>query len=254
MSIVTVDHVKYYPKNDYYLVGNNETTIADGINDTSFSGEITIQAKIKGKEVKEISQYAFSKCINLKKVIIHAKLICINQHAFYGCNYLEYINIPETVTFMGWGALCLCNPVSPWDVDKHALIEFNEGRKQKVYIDGFAISRRTTFNIIYPSDLEPLYYSSSQFVGTKSAIICAKNEFSFCGKFYTKTDFKQCSASQYKPPVNYFISIAKNISLKSQIIIHIFIVVLTQPKRTDKSKSKMPGFFSRIIRKLTRKN
>ena len=67
MSIVTVDHVKYYPKNDYYLVGNNGTNIADGITDKLFSGEITIQAKIKGKEVKEISQHAFRKCFNLKK-------------------------------------------------------------------------------------------------------------------------------------------------------------------------------------------
>ena len=129
MTYVTLKKVNYYQNSDFYTVGNNETSVADGIEDKSYSGEIIIEEKIKGKTIIEISQYAFKDCL-ITKVTIYAKLRSINYYAFYGCEKLEYINIPSTVTFLGRGALFLCKSSVVCDLEM--FIEFNKGRKQNL--------------------------------------------------------------------------------------------------------------------------
>ena len=99
--------VKYYTKNDYLIVGDNETE-QTGITDPSYSGEVVIQERVDGKEVKEIGQKAFFRCTGITKVTIHAKITNINQLAFCYCTSITYINIPSTVTFIGWAGICLC--------------------------------------------------------------------------------------------------------------------------------------------------
>ena len=111
MSEVSKNHVRYFLSGNFYTVGNNETENSDGITDTSYSGEIIIEDEINGKEVLEISQYSFRSC-KITKVIIYAKLRSINLRAFCYCSKLEYINIPSTVTFLGDGALFLCEKFS----------------------------------------------------------------------------------------------------------------------------------------------
>ena len=82
------------PNDNFFIVGDNSSSSATCITDTSFAGEIIIQAKIEDKPVKEIPKYAFYQCYYLTKVTIHAKLTSINEQAFQQCGSLEYVNIP----------------------------------------------------------------------------------------------------------------------------------------------------------------
>ena len=132
MNIKTVDHVNYYLSDNSYIVGDNSTSKADGIDDTSYEGEIVIREKIGGKNVVEIAKHSFKEC-NITKVTIHAKIRSINVWAFCLCLRLEYINIPSTVTFIGDAALFV--GVEGGDTDPlPILVEFNEGRDQSFYI------------------------------------------------------------------------------------------------------------------------
>ena len=225
MPFVTVGVVKYYPKDDYFIVGDNSSETASGITDTSYSGEITIDENVQGKQVKEISQYAFYQCYNLKRVTIHAKLTNINQRAFRYCENLEYINIPSTVTFIGWSGINL-NKANGETSDVPMTIEFNEGRKEEIYIDRHGIDRRNKFTIIYPSDLEPLYNPYNQFVYTNSAIICAYKSFKFCNKFETTTDMSECPAPQYKSPINRYLSILHRNGLTVHVVFEMIMAML----------------------------
>jgi hypothetical protein len=194
MSSVVDGYVKYYPSGQYYIVGDNTTTSGNGITQTSYSGEIVIKEFINGKEVVEIGQYAFTSC-QIKNVTIYAKLRSINTWAFTYCTKLEYLNIPSTVTFIGTSALFLGNPGVTIKID--AVIEFNDGRTQKVFIGDENFCRRTTFYIIYPSNLPPLYSSTSNaWNDVTYYFICAPSTFDFYSK-HTTTDTTKCPKSQY---------------------------------------------------------
>ena len=117
--------VKYYLKNDYYFVGDNSTTQGNGITDSSFKGEIVIKDKIGNIEVREIGQYFFYYCTELTKITLDAKLINIHRYAFYGCISLIYINITESVTFIGHAYFHL-GPESGAVIDLSMTVEFNE--------------------------------------------------------------------------------------------------------------------------------
>ena len=81
MDPIVFESVNYYLQSDgSYFVGNGSE--ASGIVDKNYKGEITIQSKIKGKEITEISTGAFKHCYYITKVIIHAKIKKINDYAF----------------------------------------------------------------------------------------------------------------------------------------------------------------------------
>lgn len=223
MSLITVGVVKYYLKNGFYIVGDNSTTKGNGITDSSYSGEIIINDIINGKVVKEIGQYAFKECEGITKVTIHAKLTSINYLSFHVCTKLDYVNIPATVTFIGNGAFAFWSrPTTPM------FVEFNKGRKEKVYICTHGFSERKIFKIIYPSSLEPLYDTSSQFVSVSEATICAYKSFSFCNRFNTVIDMSQCPSPQYKAPNRYYITIGARLDIRSHIIIYLIIALLCE--------------------------
>ena len=187
MSYETVDNVKYFlQNNEFYIVGDNSSTDANGITDQSYEGEITIPEKIKYKEIREIGQYSFRYCKKITKVTIFAKLTAINDYAFDLCTNLKYINIPQTCTFLGDVAI---SPSSSSNVP--LVVEFCKGRTKKIYICENAISFCPYISVIYPSDIEPLY-DSRQFDDVTSATICAHSSFSFCGKNMTTTDMSKC--------------------------------------------------------------
>ena len=128
MSCQTQNEIRYcLQDNQYYIVGDNSPTEANGITSKSYYGEIIIPEKYKKKEIREIGERAFTNCISITRVTIFAKLTSINLYAFFGCQNLNYINIPQTVTFIGMNALALNNSA-------HVTCEFNKGRTKGVYI------------------------------------------------------------------------------------------------------------------------
>ena len=227
MAFVISGVVKYYTKNDYLIVGDNATDNS-GITDPYYSGEVVIQERVDGKEVKEIGYRAFLNCTGITKVTIHAKITNINVNAFCYCTKITYINIPSTVTFIGWGGIALCGNTGSGEfvVGLHATVEFNEGRTQKVYINGYGICGRKTMSVIYPSDLEPLYKPSSQFYLVTSATICAYSVFSFCGRFTTTTDMSQCPPKQYQTPIKVFITCENKFNINIYGVLRLTTIIL----------------------------
>jgi hypothetical protein len=223
MSFVTVGVVKYYSFGDYFVVGDNET-FQSGITNPSYSGEIVIQERIEGKEVREIGYEAFRNCFGITKVIIYPKITNINTRAFYYCSNITYMNIPSTVTFVGWAGLYLCNSGEKTG-EISLMVEFNEGRTEKIYLDGHGIAGRRIVSVLYPSKLEPLYNPNYQFKQVETATICAYSVFSFCGKFQTVTDMSKCPLPQFKPPSNVCATFASCINLNIPASLSIMIIL-----------------------------
>ena len=199
---VNKSYVRYFLNGSFYTVGDNSTTKADGIADTSYSGEIVIEDRINGKEVLEIAKYAFQRC-QITKVTIYAKLRSINYAAFDCCSKLEYINIPSTVTFIGNGAFYLATP-NLATVDLSVTVEFVSGRTEKVFIDRGNFGRRTNVSVIYPSILPPLYSGTTNAWNDVSTYsICALSSLNFYTKTAT-TDFSKCPVPQFVDRVSTY--------------------------------------------------
>lgn len=203
MANVTVDNVNYTIFDNYYIVGDNSTKIADGIVDTSFSGEIEIKERINGIKVLEIAQYAFTKCIYIKKVYIYAKLRSINKRAFCYCTGLEYINIPETVMSIGEATLYFGDPGSTL-INRSITVEFNPRKNKEFFIDENCFSCRTTVYVIYQSNVKPIYfnYDNHAFNLVSEYFICAPSVFVFYNKT-TTTDVSKCPLPIFRSTKNH---------------------------------------------------
>lgn len=226
MASKTLNNVNYFLKNGEYIVGNNETQ-KSGLSPTTYSGAIVIQEKIGEIKITEIGQYAFYYC-SITRVTIHAKIRSINLYAFSWCSNLEYINIPETVTFIGDASLYLdTNSVL---VCPKTTIEFNQGRKQGLFIDSENFQYKDLLIVIYPSDIVPKYKSSYAFVGTKKYYICTPSVFDFYTKT-TTTNQELCGSPQYKgPPKTKNVCTCKRHRRQSNIpLISIIVFLLVVP-------------------------
>ena len=224
MTFELIDNVKYFLKGDFYIVGDNSTTEGNGISSQTYEGEITIQRFVNGKPVLEIGQFAFAECQKITKVFIYANIRNINKRAFVWCIKLEYINIPQTVTFIGYAAFCLNNgdgkvPELPMT------FEFISGRTNGLYIGRYGIEYRKTFYIIYPSDIIPTYDPLYAFNGATTVYICAPSVFDFYTK-QTTTDQSKCPSPLFKAESTFItyksMKISINILLTSIIILLSF--------------------------------
>lgn len=82
---------------------------ADGIvilkcDETAF-GTIMIPSEIEGLPVVSIGEYAFSGCEGIEEVILPSSLTSIEDYAFYQCPNIKSITIPESVTVIDICAL-----------------------------------------------------------------------------------------------------------------------------------------------------
>ena len=78
---------------------------------TGFEGSaetICIPGKIDGKTVCEIRENAFYKCDTLKKVIIPETVTKIGHHAFFECSALESVEINGEISVIGEGSFYDC--------------------------------------------------------------------------------------------------------------------------------------------------
>ena len=63
-------------------------------------GTFTIPSSFKGKPVIGIMEEAFSNC-NATKIVVSSSVINIREKAFYNCKSLKYIELPDTVKWIG---------------------------------------------------------------------------------------------------------------------------------------------------------
>lgn len=92
-----------------YTIINNEATI------TGYKGEpiyIDIPETIEGCKVVELRDNAFYECQTLKHIDIPDTVRKIGHHCFYACSSLENIIIPDSVTDIGMGCFCGCSSLN----------------------------------------------------------------------------------------------------------------------------------------------
>ncbi|MBQ8359876.1 MAG: leucine-rich repeat domain-containing protein [Oscillospiraceae bacterium] len=91
----------------YYEVSNGEVTI-EGCN-TTISGNVTLPDTLGGYRVTTIGDWAFYDCDSLQSVNIPDSVTSIGESAFYDCDSLQKVNIPDSVTTIGNSAFSGCD-------------------------------------------------------------------------------------------------------------------------------------------------
>ena len=107
---ITVSAAAVTPDGSFRYVEN-----ANGITIKKFIGsetEAIIPEKIDGKKVTEIGDRAFYQCDSLKSVTIPNSVTSIGYCAFYQCYNLISITIPKSVTSIGSCAFVWCYRLS----------------------------------------------------------------------------------------------------------------------------------------------
>ncbi len=106
-----------YEKSDYtYEIIDNKAIV------TGFEGKpvfIDIPAIIDGCHVTEIRDNAFYECDTLRHITLPETIEKIGHHSFYACFSLESIVIPESVTEIGMGCFCGCSALSSVSLSKN---------------------------------------------------------------------------------------------------------------------------------------
>ena len=142
--------------------------------DDSSIKEVTIPATVQGYPVLEIGNRAFMACNYLETVKINAKIIQISPLAFYNCISLKSINIPNTCTFIGFGAIsCITSGEST--ASGSLAVKF-EPNATVSYLGEYAIERKAAIVIFYCGTNPPSLVSNALFYGASSKILFAPSE------------------------------------------------------------------------------
>ena len=89
-------------------VGTDYYTYTSAIPSTT-EGNVTIPQTVNGFNVTRIGDYAFYCCENLKSIVLPNSVTSIGQYAFYDCTGLTSVTIPESVTTIGYAAFFQCS-------------------------------------------------------------------------------------------------------------------------------------------------
>ncbi len=85
---------------------------ADCFGNVGTSGSLDLVDDFKlPSTLRFLGQYSFSKCVSLKYVLIPENdyLTDIPKGCFASCTYLEYVRIPDTITYIGNNAFASCS-------------------------------------------------------------------------------------------------------------------------------------------------
>ncbi len=97
--------IEALPINFTYTISNGQATITGY---TGNGGDVVIPLSIDGYPVTTIGDDAFYWCDSLKSVTIPNSVTYIGNRAFDSCKGLERVTIPDSITYIGNGAFYWC--------------------------------------------------------------------------------------------------------------------------------------------------
>mgnify|MGYP003498906883 CR=1 FL=1 len=99
---------KVFTYDDFrYTIKRNNTITITGYN--GYSSSVNIPSVIEGKPVTTIRDEAFFHCDSLTSITIPNSVTTIGNYAFYSCESLTSITIPDSVISIGNYAFSDCN-------------------------------------------------------------------------------------------------------------------------------------------------
>lgn len=109
---VDTNNINYYSENNCLIekttntliLGSNNSVIPTGvtsISDFAFSKYINLSSVIIPDSVASIGNYAFCDCSELVSIVMSDSVISIGDHAFYNCNKLTSIIMSDLITSIG---------------------------------------------------------------------------------------------------------------------------------------------------------
>ena len=102
--------------------------------------EVIISDVIKGIEVKEIGEYAFYNCADVKKVVISSAVERIDKGAFANCAALEEVTLPSTLKYLGDYAFEDCSSLTkielPDGLEEVGVEAFSKTSIEKLTVPG----------------------------------------------------------------------------------------------------------------------
>ena len=98
----------------YYDINGKDVTVTSG--DKEYAGDVKIPSKVEhggvAYDVTAIGQDAFFKCENLKSIFIPECVTSIGDRAFCGCNGLTALSFNEGLKSIGYYAFSDCNKLT----------------------------------------------------------------------------------------------------------------------------------------------
>ncbi|MBR5240254.1 MAG: leucine-rich repeat protein [Clostridia bacterium] len=123
-----------------YTITNGEVTITDC--DTAVEGELVIPDTVKGYPVTAIGNSAFYSCNKLTGITIPDSVATIGNQAFRSCSMLSGITIPKSVTTIGDEAFSTCSGLTKFTVDgnnpNYSSLDGNLYNKEKTMLVCYA--------------------------------------------------------------------------------------------------------------------
>ncbi|MBQ7172768.1 MAG: leucine-rich repeat domain-containing protein [Clostridia bacterium] len=108
-----IEKIKLENGDVFYLESvDTVTLIVTGYESSHELHELTIPDTLAGKKVIGIGPQAFYYCNSLTSVTIPDTVISIGNYAFAACSFLETVTIPASVKTLGTGAFCRCEKLS----------------------------------------------------------------------------------------------------------------------------------------------
>jgi len=129
-----IDGIRYY-------IENGEASVT-GVSSTSIA-TANILAEVAGCPVTSIGEKAFYGCDNLTNITIPEGVTNINDYAFDSCDKLTSVYLPQTLTSLGEGVFAYCGNLEELVVA--------EGNDDFVVVDGVLFNADMTRLIVYPA-------------------------------------------------------------------------------------------------------
>lgn len=167
--------IRYYVYNNRYVTIGNELSSPDlfepsaAVNSSSVVGELVIHERFNNIPIANFSKAAFSRCTELKKVIILANIETIPERCFADCRNLLYIEIPSSVKSLGENAIQFYNISQPNQSTIHSTVLFCSGSQlTSISRDNFAYVSKVT--IVFQSKVN-LETNSYHFTNTSRVVL-----------------------------------------------------------------------------------